>query len=57
MSKNERLRLRKELRRINEMDSHELADKIAAGAESALAVNPKTEDLLKHGRGEIEPYA
>jgi hypothetical protein len=47
MSKKEKLKLRKELHKINEMDSHELANKIIEKAESVSVVNPKTEEQLK----------
>jgi hypothetical protein len=55
MSKKEKLKLRKELHKINEMDSHELANKIVeSSAESAPVVNPKTEEQLKNELKEIE---
>jgi hypothetical protein len=57
MRKKEKLKLRKELHKINEMDSHELASKIVEGAESVPVVNPKTEEQLKNEQGEIEQYA
>jgi hypothetical protein len=57
MSKKERLRLRKELHAINEMDSHELADKIVASVESVPVVNPKTDEQLKNEMGEMERHA
>jgi hypothetical protein len=54
MSKKEKLKLRKELHKINEMDSHELADKIVDSVKSVPLVNPKTEEQLKNEQGEIE---
>jgi hypothetical protein len=57
MSKKERLRLRKELHRINEMDSHELANKIVEDVASVSAINPKAEEQLKSERGEIARHA
>jgi hypothetical protein len=57
MSKKERLKLRKELHRIDELDSHELADRIVESVKSAPAVNPKTDAQLKNERGEIERHA
>jgi hypothetical protein len=57
MSKKEKLKLRKELHKINEMDSHELANKIVERVESIPVVNPKTDEQLKKERGEMERYA
>jgi hypothetical protein len=57
MRKKEKLKLRKELHKINEMDSHELASKIVEGAESVPVVNPKTEEQLKDEQGKIEQHA
>jgi hypothetical protein len=57
MSKKEKLKLRKELHRINEMDSHELANRIVESAESVPAVDPKTDEQLKKEQGEIEQRA
>jgi hypothetical protein len=44
MSKKDKLKLRKELHKINEMDSHELAGKIVESAELVSVVNPKTDE-------------
>jgi hypothetical protein len=52
MSKKEKLKLRKELHKINEMDSHELANKIVDSVESVPVVNPKAEERFKNERGE-----
>jgi DNA topoisomerase VI subunit B len=57
MSKKEKLKLRKELHKINEMDSHELANKIVEKVESVPVVNPKTDEQLKIEQGEIEQRA
>jgi hypothetical protein len=57
MNKKEKLKLRKELHRINEMDSHELANKIVESAESVSVVNPKTEEQLKNEQGVVEQHA
>jgi hypothetical protein len=58
MSKKEKLKLRKELHKINEMDSHELANKIVeSNAESISVVNPKTDEQIKKEQGEIEQNA
>jgi hypothetical protein len=57
MSKKEKLKLRKELHKINEMDSHELANKIVESAESVPAVDPKTDEQLKKEQGEMEQHA
>jgi hypothetical protein len=57
MSKKEKLKLRKELHKINEMDSHELANKIIEGAESVSVINPKTDEQLKNEQGEMEQHA
>jgi predicted metalloprotease len=46
MSKKKRLKLRGEPRKINEMDSHELADKIIETVKSVPAVNPKSNGQL-----------
>jgi hypothetical protein len=54
MSKKERLKLRKELHKINEMDSHELANKIVDSVGSVSVINPKTDEQLKNEHGEIE---
>jgi hypothetical protein len=55
MSKKEKLKLRKELHKINEMDSHELANKIVENStKSVSVVNPKTEEQLKKEQGEVE---
>jgi hypothetical protein len=50
MSKKEKLKLRKELHKINEMDSHELANKIVESVESVSVVNPKTDEQVKNER-------
>jgi hypothetical protein len=47
MNKKEKLKLRKELHKINEMDSHELANKIVESVESVPVVDPKTDEELK----------
>jgi hypothetical protein len=52
ISKKEKLKLRKELHKINEMDSHELANKITKSVESVPVVNPKIDDQLRNERGE-----
>jgi hypothetical protein len=57
MNKKEKLKLRKELHMINEMDSHELANKIVESAESVSVVNPKTEEQLKNEQGDAEQHA
>jgi hypothetical protein len=57
MSKKERLRLRKELYKINEIGSHELANKIVESMASNYVVNPKSEEQLKAEQGESEGYA
>jgi hypothetical protein len=57
MSKKEKLKLRKELHKINEMDSHELANKIVDSVESIPIVNPKTDEQLKEEQGETERHA
>jgi hypothetical protein len=54
MSKKEKLKLRKELHRINELDSHELANKIVDGVEFVSSVNPKSGCQLKKEQGEAE---
>jgi hypothetical protein len=57
MGKKEKLKLRKELHKVNEMDSHELANKIVESIESVPIVNPKTDEQLKEEQGETEQYA
>jgi hypothetical protein len=57
MSKKDKLKLRKELHRINEMDSHELANKIVEGVESVPVVIPKSDKQLKDEQGKIEQDA
>jgi hypothetical protein len=54
MSKKEKLRLRKELHKVNEMDSHELANKIVESLESVPVVTPKVDEQLKLEQGKIE---
>jgi hypothetical protein len=56
MSKKEKLKLRKELHKINEMDSHELADKIVGNVELVPVVNPNIDERLENEQGE-EQYA
>jgi hypothetical protein len=55
MPKKEKLRLRKELHRINEMDSHELANKIVENA--VPVVNPKSEEQLKAEQEAVQENA
>jgi hypothetical protein len=57
MSKKDKLKLRKELHRINEMDSHELANKIVGSVESIPVVIPKSDKQLKDEQGKIEQDA
>jgi hypothetical protein len=57
MRKKEKLKLRKELHKINEMDSHELANKIVDNAEFVPVVNPKTDEQLKNEQIEAEQHA
>jgi hypothetical protein len=57
MNKKEKLKLRKKLHRINEMDSHELANKIVENVESVPVVNPKTDEELRKEQGKIEQHA
>jgi hypothetical protein len=57
ISKKERLRLRKELRKINEMDSQELTNKIVESIASVPVVNPKPEEWLKIEREFVEQNA
>jgi hypothetical protein len=57
MNKKEKLKLRRELRKINEMDSHELANKIVESVESVPVVDPKTDEQLKREQGGIEQRA
>lgn len=57
MRKKDKLKLRKELHEINEMDSHELANKIVDSVESVPVVNPKTDEQLKNEQGGAEPHA
>jgi hypothetical protein len=58
MSKKEKLKLRQELHKINEMGSYELANKIVdSGVKSVSVVNPKTEEQLRNGREEIKKRA
>jgi hypothetical protein len=48
MSKKDKLKLRKELHKINEMDSHELANKIVENnVKPVSVVNPKTDEQLE----------
>lgn len=54
MSKKKKLKLRKELHKVNEMDSHELANKIVDSVKSTPVVNPKSEEQLKKETGESE---
>jgi hypothetical protein len=57
MSKKEKIKLRKELRKIDKMDSQELANKILESVESVPVVNPKTDEQLKIEQKEMEQYA
>jgi hypothetical protein len=58
ISKKEKLKLRKELHKINEMDSYELANKIVeSSVEPVSVVNQKTDEQLKNEQGEIEHHA
>jgi hypothetical protein len=57
MSKKEKLKLRKELHKINEMDSHELANKIVENSASVSVVNPKSEEQLKAEQEAVEDHA
>jgi hypothetical protein len=57
MKKKKKLKLRKELYKINEMDSHELANNIVDNVESISVINPKTSEQLENELGEIEKGA
>jgi hypothetical protein len=57
MRKKEKLKLRKDFHKINEMDSYELANKIVDSVKSVLVVNPKKEEQLKNERREIAEHA
>jgi hypothetical protein len=57
MSKKEKLKLRKELHEIKEMDSHELANRIIEKQASVSVVNPKSEDQLKAEREAVTGHA
>jgi hypothetical protein len=54
MSKKEKLKLRKELHKINEMDSHELANKIVESVNFVPVINPKSDEQLKQEQVGLE---